>query len=1672
MQRSTYFGITALLFIFFSFTQAQSWKENLGTNERNFNTLQQAFNQYWEGKDTKAKGKGWKQFKRWEWFWQQRVSETGELPAPDILYKKMKEYEAQYSLQNVNAAGWSLIGPSVVPASGGGAGRVNCVAVHPTNTSIIFAGSASGGLWKTTNGGTTWTTNTDALGSLGVTAIVFDPNDANIMYMATGDADAGDTYSIGVLKSVDGGTTWSTTGLNYSTSSTATIRALVAHPTNSNILLASTSNGIYKTTNAGANWSSVSLGSARDLEVNKSDPMIWYATKNGSGVYKSSDGGATFTQLTGVGLPTSGYGRVGIAVAASSPSTVYALYVNNNDGFYGLYKTANAGSSWTLQSNSPNVLSWDGTGTDGQGWYDLVLDVDPTNPAVVYVGGVNMYKSTASGTSWTKITHWYSGAGYPYIHADQHGMTFHPTNSATVFVGNDGGVFKSTNSGTSWSDISGGLAITQFYRLGVSQTNVNRIFGGTQDNGTNRVLNGEWEQIFGGDGMESLIDYSDENIGYVELYYGDIYRTNDGGTTFDYISGGLAESGGWVTPYIINPMNPKSIYVGTTKVYKSTNRGTNWSAISGALTGGTLVSLAIAKSDTNTIYAGDNSSIYKTTNGGTTWTNITSGLPSASKTYITVHPGNKDIVFVTISGYGSAKVYKSTNGGSSWTSISTGLPSIPTNCIVIHPVSTDNMFVGTDVGVYTTTNGGTTWSPFSLGLPNVVVNELEFHTASNKLRAATYGRGFWETAMGSGSGSIYGTVFFDANNNGTNDAGDIALSNWTVNLSGDSVATTTTDASGNYSFTNLKDGQFMVEVEQQPGWTLTSPVGGTYSLTITDGTTYGGKNFVNYIPGIYENFDGAFFPPSGWMTRTVQGDSGWRKTATTPRSGSSAAFNRYQTSGVMGRKMLITKKFSLGYIGTKELRFYVRRELPQDKQPDTLYVKLSQTDSNTASFANTLYACYSGDTTIGDPNVYATAYKQFVVSLQDYSGPVFLAFEHQDNNGQSLYLDDVMINVGSVDPVFSVSPTSLSYGSVNINSTKRDSITVTNLGPSTMSISSVSSTSNQFLVTPLNGTIASLATKKFYITFFPTSGGMKTAKIIFTSNAISGQDTITVDGLGAAPQFAVDSVTSAFGSVRLGQNRRDTLTVTNTGTATLTITNVLSNSGTFVVAPTSATLAASASQSFIVTFSPTVTGPASATISFYSNASGSPHTVSATGNGVSSGFNSSPSALAFGKILLNQSKTDSITVANFGEATLYISTVTSSDAQFTIEPTSGSIAPTESQLFTVTFTATSIGSTTAALVFTHDATTSPDTVLANGRGADTVKFRTFRVDTSLAAKPNKIKVMAGKPVVLPNVANWRDSVVYRYDKRKGIYLGLPQTGSAAMRYGWMRFGRGTDVGKFFKTMHTNIAYNAPFDTVRKESSNKKKKFVRELRPTSEAYTNPLAQAFAVFKLNLYSSKLGIAPKGLDSLVYISEGSMWNGKSLTQIANRVDSVLTKYLEVPLPDGTPAMAGIAELEELRSLLNDVNEAFYAPIALANGDSVVTGQGLRFAGMIGLQTISFLDKAYTPSMEALNSFVDLSFQPTAFELYQNYPNPFNPVTNFGFRIANFGFVTLKIYDVLGREVVTLLNREVMEAGEYELPFNAMSLASGVYFYQLQAESVEETDTFIEMKKLVLMK
>jgi hypothetical protein len=814
MRRVTHLIAAALIFFAAIATGSNAQVQKPGQipgwiePEKNFREVQKEFEQYWQGKDVKeravVKGTGFKQFKRFEWFWQSRMDANGQFN-PELIWQarqeKNRNFPNSYYARGgrlgkalVNSSNWTNLGPQTSIPTNGGAGRVNCIVFQPGNSNVIYIGSPSGGLWKTTNGGTSWTSNTDELGTLGVSSLAIDPSNTNIMYLGTGDGDAGDTYSLGVLKSVDGGTTWNTTGLSWTANQTFRISKLIIHPTNTSILVAATSNGIYKTTDAGATWTQVLTGNFKDLEIDPSNATVWYTGRYGNGtaaVFKSTDTGSTWTQLTS-GLPASGVYRVAIAVAPSSPATLYALYCNNiagDYGLYGVYKSTNSGSTWTQVkgATSPNLLGWESNGSDagGQGWYDLCITVSPTDPNNVYTGGVNIWRSTNGGSTWTINAHW-TGSGASYAHADHHAIEFLPGSGTTLFSGNDGGFFKTTNNGTNWTDYSNGLGIHQFYRIGASKTNSSIVLGGAQDNGTDRYNAGSWTRIIGGDGMECAVDYTNANIQYGALYYGDIYRTTSGGTPTNMAD--PSEDGAWVTPYVLHPTtNTTMYYAAQTKVYRSTNvtnTTPTWSSISSTALGSTsdpLTVLAVAPSNGTTMITANSANAWKGVYGGSswTWTSLSgSGLP-AGVTYVAFHPTDPNTIWATIGGFtAGSKVFKTVNGGTSWTNISTGLPNIPANCVAVHPSTPTDVYIGTDLGVFYSADGGTTWEAYDTGLPNVIVNELEIHVSAGKIRAATYGRGLWESPLQTSTPSNSVTV--TAPNGGENlTAGTSTNITWT-----------------------------------------------------------------------------------------------------------------------------------------------------------------------------------------------------------------------------------------------------------------------------------------------------------------------------------------------------------------------------------------------------------------------------------------------------------------------------------------------------------------------------------------------------------------------------------------------------------------------------------------------------------------------------------------------------------------------------------------------------------------------------------------------------------------------------------------------------------------------------------------------------------------------------
>jgi PKD repeat protein len=764
--------------------KSQTLRKQDINQEKNFFELQKEFNDYWGPKNVKGgyyvenglrkKASGWKQFRRWEWFWENRIDPvTGAFPNIDMdkIYRQSKMGE-----NGRNAAGnWQTMGPSSSTGGYAGLGRLNCVGFRTGDDPTLYAGSPSGGLWKTTDSGTNWTVLTDDNSVLGVSDVVVvagATTASDVVYIATGDRDGGSMWSlsgdqihdnntIGVLKSTDGGSSWSTTALTWITSDKKTLNRLLLHPASSSTIYAAGTDGVFKTTDGGTTWPAIYTGAEFvSMEFKPADPTIMYGGTRGGKIYRSTDAGSTWTTV----LTVSGGLRVQLAVTTADASLVYAVVARSGGKLEGVYKSTDSGASFTkvfdgtIAGNYILGYYCDGSVDGGQGTYDLCLAADPNAASTLFLGGVNTFKSTDGGATWASSNMWtasttYNSCGSPVAHADKHFLAFQ-NGSSTLFECNDGGLYTTSDGGTSWSYLSSGMSISQLYRLGVSQSSSGNVIAGLQDNGTKTLSAGSWTDPLGGDGMECAIDPTTTSTQYGELYYGDIYRTTDSWSTSTAISSGITGSAAWVTPYILDPTTNTTMYIGFTDVWKSTNQGTSWTKIS-SWAGSTLRSLTVAPSNSSYIYAATQTILYKTTNGGTSWSNITGTLPVASSyiTYVSVKSDDPSTIWVSFGEYNSYGVYESTDGGSTWTNISTGLPSIPVMCVIENKQNTTatELYAGTDVGVYVKV-GTADWALYSSGLPNVVVTELEIYYNSgtphlSRLRAATFGRGLWETEL-------------------------------------------------------------------------------------------------------------------------------------------------------------------------------------------------------------------------------------------------------------------------------------------------------------------------------------------------------------------------------------------------------------------------------------------------------------------------------------------------------------------------------------------------------------------------------------------------------------------------------------------------------------------------------------------------------------------------------------------------------------------------------------------------------------------------------------------------------------------------------------------------------------------------------------------------------------
>jgi photosystem II stability/assembly factor-like uncharacterized protein len=759
---------------------AQPWMRYVDPQSTpNFFTIQKAFRQYEEEhlkelEKEKREGRleksgsqattseeehelpGFEVFKRWEWFWEARVDSAGNFPDPQKVWNEFLSHRnaGRMSSASEPSANWELMGPyQSIPSSGGGMGRVNFIRFNPQNANDIWIGTPAGGLWRSLNGGDSWLpTTTDNLPVIGSSDLLIDPINPQVMYLATGDAPANDTYSLGVLKSTDGGQTWNPSGLSFLFTQKREINRLVFFPGTNTTLFACTGNNLLRSNNAAANWSVVTTGNIKDIEFKPGSPSTVYISTNAS-VRVSTDSGQTFTTVPSTsGLPTTDVGRIELAISPANPNALYALVANSSDnGYKGLYVSINDGQTWEERSTSPNLLGWDSDGMDqgGQAFFTLSLAVDPSNAEKVFTGGVNVYKSGDGAVNFFISSHWYGANGIPYAHADIHDIQFKPGNPSVVYLGTDGGVFRSNDGGNTYTDLSVGLAISQFYRISASAQNETPIIMGSQDNGTNVLNSSGFDRGLGGDGMDCAVDPNNDNIMFAELYYGALYKSQNGGNQFYYIA--PAEDGAWVTPFCIAPGESSKMYAGYTEIYKSNNGGESWTTTTNGLSGGqTYVDVATAFQDPNRVYAVLRSKAYRTLNGGQTWNVMSSGLPASTNfSRIAFFPDDDMRAMISVSDYSStAKVYRTRNGGVTWKNYSkTGLPSVPVNCLLLQPGSPERVFAGTDLGVYYTDSTMTVWKPFSQGLPNTVVNDLAILENPHTLRAGTYGRGLWQTRM-------------------------------------------------------------------------------------------------------------------------------------------------------------------------------------------------------------------------------------------------------------------------------------------------------------------------------------------------------------------------------------------------------------------------------------------------------------------------------------------------------------------------------------------------------------------------------------------------------------------------------------------------------------------------------------------------------------------------------------------------------------------------------------------------------------------------------------------------------------------------------------------------------------------------------------------------------------
>ena len=708
-----------------------------------------------------------KKYERWAMLNEGAISASGQRinqarkiwDEQKILTKKLQ----QNSNQNSRSANgnWQNYNPSTFTAAGDNKqGRLNCIAIHPTNPNIIYVGSVMGGLWWSNNGGTSWAPLTLGLPILGISSIVINPQNTNEMYIMTGSADGKEIPTIGILKSTNAGTTWEETAFSAGIDDEIYGYKLIMHPSSPNIMYAVTSDGIYQTDDG---WMSMPyigetiFGIRRfghhigkifyDIEFRPDNPSWLYASTDKE-IYRTIDGGVNWIKLNDIstGLPSGMQTtRIALAVSPLVPGRLMALYARdiNGNGYQGLYISNDRGITWTVKTDPLNIL---GAGNYNQSFFNLVMEIDPDDANTIYVGGISVYKSTVLGNAGSWV---YIGQS---VHADNHAYLF---NNGNFYVCSDGGIKKSSNKGASWTNISVGLNIRMYYFIDVDDT---RIIAGAQDNFTTIWNKGSsfGTILTGGDGLKPIFHPSDPNTIFTSSQDKRFRYSNGITGNEESILPSQYEGGIWGGQWTIHPDNHDTMYTATggRHFLRSYNRGdiNSWEVID---SGFNLRTRAIAQSPSNpnVMYTSDTEKIRRTINLhslNVIWSDRTSNLPASGDNImdLVVDPNNVSRVWALLGGFNNGKkIYYSDDAGLSWHDYSEGLPNVRCYSMEYQVGSLDGIYIGTDLGVFYRNSRMSSWEYFSNGLPNIQVRDLKIQ--GGHLYAATFGMGVWRSDLAS-----------------------------------------------------------------------------------------------------------------------------------------------------------------------------------------------------------------------------------------------------------------------------------------------------------------------------------------------------------------------------------------------------------------------------------------------------------------------------------------------------------------------------------------------------------------------------------------------------------------------------------------------------------------------------------------------------------------------------------------------------------------------------------------------------------------------------------------------------------------------------------------------------------------------------------------------------------